>query len=282
VATTSQLINMFNRAHRPVVATSTLRAYATRLDLMRRAVPTDPERVTRRHILDWLDGTLAAATRNSYLTAARVFWQWAVDHDHIPRSPCRGIRRVKTPARRPRHLTPHEVGLVLAAAVAHSPAYGRACTLMAQEALRIGEVAAARWEDTDGLELVVRGKGYRGELSRTVPLTIESRRLLRPIMLRGPIVPNSRSGHWVADRLGIRINELIRATIGGVPGDGRTGHALRHTAATDMVNRGKPLRTVQRILGHQSLATTERYVVGADADMRDAIEGRWYLPKDAA
>ena len=279
---TSQLIHRFNRATRPTVATSTHRAYVTRLDLMRRAVPDDPARVARRHILDWLDTTRTAATRNAYLTAAVVFWQWCVDHDHVVVSPCRGIRRSKTPARRPRHLTAVEVGLVVRAAVEHSPAFGRAVSLMAQEGLRIGEVAAARWEDTDGVELVVRGKGYRGEPSRTLPLTKQTRRLLAPIMLRGPIVPNARGGHWMSDRLDTKINALIRATIGGVPNDGRTAHALRHTAATDMVNQGKPLRTVQRILGHESLATTERYVLGADADMRDAIEGRWYGPKDAA
>jgi site-specific recombinase XerD len=49
-----------------------------------------------------------------------------------------------------------------------------------------------------------------------------------------------------------------------------------------MIDEGGDVRGVQRILGHRSVATTERYISGASDTTRATIEGRWYPPKDAA
>jgi integrase/recombinase XerD len=54
-----------------------------------------------------------------------------------------------------------------------------------------------------------------------------------------------------------------------------TGHQLRHTFATEILaaGRGQNLRAVSRMLGHSSIATTERYTSGYDADAIEAV--RW-------
>jgi integrase len=95
-------------------------------------------------------------------------------------------------------------------------------------------------------------------------------------------VPTGTGGYYQPQSLGDLVTELIREAVGGVPYDGRTAHALRHSAATHMVDRGGDVRDVQRILGHRSVATTERYISGATDTTRATIEGRWYPPKDAA
>ena len=59
--------------------------------------------------------------------------------------------------------------------------------------------------------------------------------------------------------------------------DGVSGHALRHTAASDVLDRCGDLRQVQQMLGHSSLATTAIYLRRADAgQIRAAMEGRDY------
>ncbi len=55
-----------------------------------------------------------------------------------------------------------------------------------------------------------------------------------------------------------------------------SGHALRHTAATDMLRDGAHGRDVQNALGHASLATTQRYMPWLVGDLRTAMEGRTY------
>lgn len=59
--------------------------------------------------------------------------------------------------------------------------------------------------------------------------------------------------------------------------DGRSGHALRHTAASDVLDRCGDLRVVQELLGHEDLSTTAIYLRRVSAErMREAVEGRSY------
>lgn len=53
-------------------------------------------------------------------------------------------------------------------------------------------------------------------------------------------------------------------------------HALRHTAASDVLRAGAHLRDVQAMLGHSSLSTTERYLPLLVGDLREAMDGRRY------
>lgn len=59
-------------------------------------------------------------------------------------------------------------------------------------------------------------------------------------------------------------------------GSPASAHALRHTAATDMLRAGAHLRDVQAALGHVSLATTQRYLPWIVGDLREAMGGRTY------
>lgn len=55
-----------------------------------------------------------------------------------------------------------------------------------------------------------------------------------------------------------------------------TPHALRHTAATDMLRGGAHVRDVQRALGHVELSSTQRYLPWLVGDLREAMGGRQY------
>lgn len=61
-------------------------------------------------------------------------------------------------------------------------------------------------------------------------------------------------------------------------GDGISGHALRHTAATDVLRATNGnVRVVQMMLGHQSLASTQRYLRTYPEELRTAMAGRSYV-----
>jgi integrase len=82
------------------------------------------------------------------------------------------------------------------------------------------------------------------------------------------------SARWISKRIGRLMADA------GIhrPGDRRTAHALRHTAASDVLDRCHDVRTVQQMLGHASLQSTEVYLRRADLNrLRRAMSGRVYV-----
>ncbi len=141
--------------------------------------------------------------------------------------------------------------------------------------LRVAELCALRVEHLDfkiGTLLVVEGKGGR---DRVVPL---AKFLLNPLRgwigkrLQGYVFPSRQGG----ERLGTRAVQLLfrrLAARAGLPESANAHpHAFRHSFATRLLRRGVNIRVVQKLLGHQNLATTERYTHVEDAEMHAAID----------
>jgi len=131
-------------------------------------------------------------------------------------------------------------------------------------ALRVSEVAGVRLEDLK-LELgyvLVRGKGDK---ERIVPLGRSAQEALqcylaeaRPFLLAGKLsrlVFVGRGGRPLTRQ---RLWQLVRAASARA-GRNASPHMLRHTCATHMVENGADLRTVQTILGHADISTTQVY-----------------------
>jgi len=132
---------------------------------------------------------------------------------------------------------------------------------------RVSEVAGLDLEDID-LEsgtAIVTGKGNK---QRLVPLggfairSIESYlpdRLSFRVSGRDPgaLFLNARGGRLTRQGLWGIVRKA--ATRAGIPADGVSPHVLRHSAATHMVERGADLRSVQQLLGHATITTTQVY-----------------------
>lgn len=129
--------------------------------------------------------------------------------------------------------------------------------------LRISEALSLRWGDAPlGARLRVRGKGAK---TRDVPLIapvrdmIERYRALCPYGRdAGDPLFFSVRGKPLSPRLAQRALERRRKAL-GLP-DSATPHALRHSFATHLLARGADLRAIQELLGHASIAATQRYV----------------------
>jgi integrase/recombinase XerD len=137
--------------------------------------------------------------------------------------------------------------------------------------LRVGEIVALREEDLhlDQARAQVRGKGDK---ERIVPLGRKAIEALDEYMKRGrPALAHTyttRAGHSSrALFLSVRgraltrqwVWEMVRAASGSGDGHKASPHMLRHSCATHMVEHGADLRSVQRLLGHADIATTQVY-----------------------
>lgn len=154
---------------------------------------------------------------------------------------------------------------------------------MLQEGLRRKEVAGLSLGDFDFSEriMVVRGKGNH---ERVLPISSETWRALccylseRPATA-GPLIRNYHDGRsaLAAVSVGRLVSEWMSdAGIKEKAYDGRSAHALRHTAASDMLRSGAHLRDAQQALGHQSITATQRYMPWLVGDLRTAMAGRNY------
>jgi integrase/recombinase XerC len=132
--------------------------------------------------------------------------------------------------------------------------------------IRVGELVGLDVDDLDRDRQVVRVFG-KGRKERAVPYGRPAARALkfwlelgRPALVvqgAGPALFLGARGRRIDQRV---VRELVHRRIADVPGAPDIGpHGLRHTAATHLLEGGADLRSVQELLGHASLATTQLY-----------------------
>jgi len=131
---------------------------------------------------------------------------------------------------------------------------------------RVAELCGLDTRDIDYERQTIRVLG-KGSKERTVPIGNPAMRALKAWLKDGrPAIENSLSENAIF--LGARgkridprtVRSVVYDALGGLEGVERMGpHGLRHSAATHLLEGGADLRTVQEILGHASLATTQIY-----------------------
>lgn len=143
--------------------------------------------------------------------------------------------------------------------------------------IRVSELAGLDVDDVDLERLTVRVVG-KGSKERVVPFGVPALRALRGWLARGrPRLASGSSGAALflgsrGARLGTRaVYQLVAGLLADVPGRGPSGpHALRHTAATHLLDGGADLRAVQELLGHASLGTTQIYTHVSTERLKEA------------
>lgn len=265
------------RGRTPFGQTSTLLEFA---EVVGESI--DVAKLTRTHVLKWLEGQkVALSTLSTKFSQVRAFCHWLLIEGYVASDPCRSIDPPKKPQGVPRRLQAEQVEKLFA-----NLPDARAeliCTLMIQEGLRCAEVAALEIAHVDFEEgvMVVSGKGQK---QRLVPVSEETMRSIRKYLAAFPATTGPLLRSTVDTYKGISAGYVSRmvgrwmqdAGIKAHRYDGTAAHALRHTAATDMIKAGANVRAVQVILGHSSLATTSRYLGWDISDLRKAAGGRTY------
>lgn len=272
-----QLIDEYvaERAARGRFRPRTATTVTTTLRGLARFVP-DGDPLAEHHVEAWLTGTkMAPATARSRLSQVRSFSRWLLRRGLITTDPTLGIDGPRTPRYVPRGLKAAAVGGALDACP--DTRARLIITLMCQEGLRCGEVGALELGDLDFEDrlALVRGKGGH---QRVLPISDETWGAIGEYLAEhpanaGPLIRSYNDPYVGIDPsyISTLVARWIRAS-----GVEATAHALRHTAASDMLRSGAHLRDVQAALGHVSLSTTQRYLPWMVGDLRTAMAGRKY------
>jgi integrase/recombinase XerC len=221
----------------------------------------------------------ARASTARKLSAIRMFLKYLRREGVIDDDPGALIATPKREVRMPSHLSEREMDALLLAPAADSPLGRRdraILELFYASGLRLSELVGIDADDIDLGSRRVRVLG-KGRKERIVPFNQSTAKALRDYLndrhqlmqadsgagarrssRRGsdPLFVNYRGG-----RLTVRsVDRLVRRYVAAT--SARTGispHALRHSFATHLLQRGADLRAIQELLGHAQLSTTQRY-----------------------
>lgn len=234
-------------------------------------------------------GPLSAASRRAYLSTVSAFCRWAVAEGLLAKDPTADVPRIREPRRVPRARSNSDVVRILS--VARSPRSRLIVLLMVEMGLRCIEISRLQVADYDRhtQTMLIHGKA---DNERTLPVPRSVGAVIAEYREglgwpAGPLVCSSTSFRYglTSQYVSQMVTLLMyRSGVKRAAGDGVTPHALRHTAASDVLDRCNNVRTVQVMLGHSSLATTQIYLRRASlGQLREAMEGRTYgLPVPAA
>ncbi|MFD9699983.1 tyrosine recombinase XerC [Lentzea sp. NPDC059081] len=237
----------------------------------------DVGRIDLTNLRSWLAAQRTAGASRTTLArraaAARAFTAWAHRAGHLPVDP--GPRLA---APRPHRTLPsvlrEDQAKDAMAAVSSGASEGDPVALRDQAVvellyatgIRVAELCGLDLDDVDYSLRVIRvlGKGGR---ERSTPFGVPAERALRRWLDEGRnalVAPDSPPAVFLGARGG-RLNQravrtLVHEVVAVVPDAPDIGpHGLRHSAATHLLEGGADLRTVQELLGHATLATTQLY-----------------------
>ncbi len=260
----------------------TIRAYLGDLDSffehLEKLDRTDFSKLELSHIRSWLANQQvkggARTTLSRRAVSIRLFTKWATKKGYLAKDVGATLATPKGARTLPDVLNVADAGLAmdaLATRVAEEdgPLSKRDCAMVEvlyASGARVSELCGLDLQDIDYERNTIRVIG-KGNKERTIPLGNPAMRALDAWLKEGrPSLAGDKSDRAVfLGARGKRIDQrtvrtVVYQALEALEGAVKLGpHALRHSAATHLLEGGADLRTVQEILGHASLATTQIY-----------------------
>jgi integrase/recombinase XerD len=281
-------------------AQNTIEAYQRDLDdfsgfLARRGaeLPTADAASIRAYLAKLHRASMAPRTAARRLSAIRQFYRFLIGEGIRQDDPAAVIDSPRQGRPLPKLVSETEVGQLLDAARALPKVEGVRMTalleLLYATGLRVSELVALPVASVmrDQRVLVVRGKGAK---ERMIPLHESARAAINAwLTARGAELRKKKtmspwlfpshadSGHLTRQRLGQLLKDL--AVAAGIDRRKVSPHVLRHAFATHLLDHGADLRSVQKMLGHVDIATTQIYTHVADERLKTLVRDHHPLAK---
>lgn len=241
----------------------------------------------RGYISAMHDAGYAKTTVSRRLASLRSFFRFGQREGWAATNPARPLRNPRKSRNLPHFLTTEEIGRLLQAPPANEPAGLRDRAIletMYSAGLRVSELVGLNDEDYDQGAGVLRVRG-KGKKERLAPIgSFAARAIERYVRVRATV-----GGRKIRDRFGgstplfvnrfgtrlttRSVGRMLEKYIKQAGLDLRTTpHTLRHSFATHLLDRGADIRSVQELLGHKSLVTTQIYTHVSTANLRAVYE----------
>lgn len=231
------------------------------------------EHITRKDVSDFLtwlviERHVKEPTRNRKLAVLKSFFCFLEEMDYVQKNIMLQIKASKTRKSLPRYLEEAEMESLLETVNGvHWIRDTAIILLMMSSGLRVSEVVGLNLKSLQGDALAVLGKGNKERHVYLSPKTkdaVEEYLLLRAEVDCEALFLSSRKGRLSVEA----VQKMTKQYLCSIGKPEYSCHKLRHTAATHLLKRGANLREIQEILGHESIATTERYTHVSNEELK--------------
>ena len=267
MSVTNSIVNYRRFLKRRNFSTHTVKSYLSTLRPFVLWLDVPIEQVTHRKVLDYIDDLLerrlSPKTINCHLGSIRAFYDWLQREEGIEiANPVKRGYLLRLPRPLPRHLKDEEVLRLLA--LIKNPRDRAIFMLILRCGLRVAEVADLTLSDLDlrrARILIQCGKGAKG---RVVYLSNDAHQALVTYLKRRPSARSKKL--FLAEKAPYRGKPIsVRGIQKRMELYAKRAklklccHQLRHTMATQLLNADADLSTIQDLLGHSRITTTQRY-----------------------
>lgn len=263
-----RLFETYERAQH--LAERTIEGRRNLLRALARSTGKAPAGISADDLLERLGRGIAASSMQRERSDMRAFFTWAKDAGYLPKNPAKKLPKVSVPRTRPRPFTLEQVDALLT-----SGAYRRTRAMILlglYQGLRAHEIAKIRGDHIDltSSTLYVHGKGNK---EATLPLHPIVAELARTMPAGGYWFPSRRASDPHGHIHYRSVSDLMARAIAraGITDRRLTGHSLRHTFGTELVEAGLDIRIVKELLRHESLNSTQIYTQVSERMMRDGL-----------
>lgn len=217
------------------------------------------------------------------LASLRSFYRFGQREGWVENNPAKALRNPRKARKLPHFLSTGEIGKLLATPPADVPMGLRDRAILEtlySAGLRVSELVGLNDGDIDFEQGIVRvrGKGRKERLSPLGSYAIRALRRWHRARQLSSKEPQGRDAPVFVNRFGTRltsrsVGRMLEKHLRESGLDGRTSpHTLRHSFATHLLDRGADIRSVQELLGHKSLETTQIYTHVSTSNLRAAYE----------
>jgi tyrosine recombinase XerC len=252
------------------LASHTLSSYRLDLERFSSKIPVPEQNVTAQHLAYYVESLYAAkfSPRSiaRHVATLRNYYRFLAREGEVGQDPAEFLASPKQWSTLPKYLNREEIERLVASPDGSKPRELRdraMLELLYATGLRVSELVGLDWAHVDFENECVRAFG-KGRKERIVPIgeialdALQSyRRALAEAGLHANPVFVNRRGRRLTTRSVARFVKRY-AQRSGTP-VAASPHALRHSFATHLLNQGADLRSIQELLGHSSLSTTQRY-----------------------
>ena len=244
--------------------------------------------INKKTIRSYLENLyLKQIKRSSYLrklSSLNQFMQFLVEEKVLIENPIVDIKRPAKEKTLPKCLKPAEIEILIETAKKDNK-FGIRMALIIDflyaSGMRISELLTLKMNDIKNAEKLIMIKG-KGNKERLVPLRKKTFELLAEyLIVRKDFVSSlagdkylfcsrSGTGHLTREMVGMELKKVAR--LANIDETRVSPHVLRHSFATNLVNKKINLRVVQELLGHSDISTTEIYIDTMDSEIIDFVK----------